>query len=271
MDALMGAGLPFGVTVHDLQMACPTITLQRADGAFCGGVTDAATCRGCLASQPAFAGVDIERWRERHGALLARAAFVIAPSRWAAETLARYFPALPVEVVPHGLPSHAGRVAQGTPGRADARRRSCDGGGARRDRAGQGRPPRRGARATHPRATPAAAHRRRRLPRHAARGVAERRRRAHGARPLRSARPGGAARLLRGQARAVPVVRTRDVRVHAERGVAGRVRGARAAARRARRARGAARRRLDHGRRGVARRRRVARPPRRAVCGVAAA
>ncbi|HEX4885500.1 MAG TPA: glycosyltransferase [Casimicrobiaceae bacterium] len=105
MDALMGAGVPYGVTVHDLQMACPTITLQRADGWYCGGVTDARTCDACLRAQPALAGVDIVRWRERHGALLAGAAFVIAPSRWAADMLKRYYPDIDATVVPHGLPS----------------------------------------------------------------------------------------------------------------------------------------------------------------------
>lgn len=107
IDALAGAALPFGVTVHDLQAACPTITLQRADGWYCGAVTDAAACAACLREQPAFAGEDIVRWRDRHGALLARADFVIAPSPWAAQTLRRYYPAVQVDVVPHGLPARA--------------------------------------------------------------------------------------------------------------------------------------------------------------------
>jgi GT2 family glycosyltransferase/glycosyltransferase involved in cell wall biosynthesis len=106
VEALTASGVPYGVTIHDLQMACPTITLQRADGWFCGGVTDAATCTGCLQAQPPLAGHDIVRWRERHGALLEGAAFVIAPSQWAAAMLKRYYPRVAVDVVPHGLPSH---------------------------------------------------------------------------------------------------------------------------------------------------------------------
>jgi glycosyltransferase involved in cell wall biosynthesis len=46
--------------------------------------------------------VDIEAWRTGNAALLARAAFVIAPSQWAAETLRRYFPERRVDLIPHG-------------------------------------------------------------------------------------------------------------------------------------------------------------------------
>jgi GT2 family glycosyltransferase/glycosyltransferase involved in cell wall biosynthesis len=107
-DALLGAGLPYGVTIHDLQMACPAITLQRADGTYCGGETDAAACNACLREHGGLARHEIARWRERHGDLLARAAFVIAPSQWAAAMLRRYFPEVGVEVVPHGLPTREG-------------------------------------------------------------------------------------------------------------------------------------------------------------------
>jgi GT2 family glycosyltransferase len=100
--ALTELGIPFGYTVHDLSFACPTITFLDAEHVYCGAVTDRATCSACLAAQPAFAGVDIEAWRARHGALLARAAFVIAPSQWAATILRRYFPERRVDVIPHG-------------------------------------------------------------------------------------------------------------------------------------------------------------------------
>src|SRR6185369_5356057 len=68
-----------------------------------------------------FAGVDIVRWRELHRPLIERAAFLIAPSRWAADTLARYYPGARVEVVSHGVPEstprHAGtRLAVMLPG-----------------------------------------------------------------------------------------------------------------------------------------------------------
>ena len=105
-DGLLAAaktvGLPYGYTVHDLNFACPTITFLGTDGLYCGGVTDNRVCSGCLAAQAAFSGIDIDAWRTRHGALLAGAAFLIAPSRWAAEMLERYFPRHAVRVIEHG-------------------------------------------------------------------------------------------------------------------------------------------------------------------------
>ncbi len=101
MSALAESRVPYGYTVHDLNFACPTITFLNERGVYCGGVTDSAVCRHCLALQPEFKSVDIESWRERHRALLARAAFVIAPSPWAASMLRRYFPEHDVEIIPH--------------------------------------------------------------------------------------------------------------------------------------------------------------------------
>ncbi len=104
LDALPELGVPYGYTVHDLNFACPTITFHRPDGSFCGLETDEVACRACLAAQPEGDGIDIVRYRARHRALLARAAFLIAPSRWAAATLERYFPDHAVEVIAHGAP-----------------------------------------------------------------------------------------------------------------------------------------------------------------------
>ena len=50
-EAMPRLGIPYGYTVHDLNFACPTVTLTRADGYFCGGVTDTAACSSCLAEQ----------------------------------------------------------------------------------------------------------------------------------------------------------------------------------------------------------------------------
>lgn len=97
-------GLPYGYTVHDLNFACPTITFRTSDGMYCGSETDPARCDTCLKAQPAFAGVDIADWRVRHGRLLAGAAFIIAPSRWAAGQVQRYFADCRVDVIPHGAP-----------------------------------------------------------------------------------------------------------------------------------------------------------------------
>jgi GT2 family glycosyltransferase/glycosyltransferase involved in cell wall biosynthesis len=115
VEAMTTLDIPFGYTAHDLNFACPTITLQDASGWYCGGVTDVARCTRCLAAQPAFAGVDIAAWRERHRTLVARAAFVIAPSAWAAGMVERYFGRRPV-VIAHGLPTaHADAATGGRP------------------------------------------------------------------------------------------------------------------------------------------------------------
>ena len=107
--ALAETGLPYGYTVHDLNFACPTITFLRADQTYCGAVTDPAVCSACLRAQPEYAGIDIEAWRAKHRALLAGAAFVIAPSSWAASILRRYFPEHEVRVIPHGSSSGISR------------------------------------------------------------------------------------------------------------------------------------------------------------------
>ena len=102
MIALETLPIPYGYTVHDLNFACPTINFLDAAGRYCHGVTDEAKCNACLAAQRDFAGIDIRAWRAAHRALVERAAFVIAPSQWAAGMLERYFPGRPVAVVAHG-------------------------------------------------------------------------------------------------------------------------------------------------------------------------
>ena len=111
MEALAALPLPFGYTVHDVNAGCPTITFLGADGMYCGARTDPVACGACLAAQPAYAGIDIARWRESHRPLVERAAFLIAPSRWAADTLRRYHPSAEVDVIPHGVPGLADRHA----------------------------------------------------------------------------------------------------------------------------------------------------------------
>jgi glycosyltransferase involved in cell wall biosynthesis len=103
-EALRALGIPYGYTVHDLSFACPTITFSGRDGLFCGGETDAAVCRACLAAQPEQGNVDIVQWRDRHRDLVEGARFVIAPSRWAAAMFSRYFPGASVDVIAHGAP-----------------------------------------------------------------------------------------------------------------------------------------------------------------------
>ncbi len=104
LAALEDFPLPYGYTVHDLNFACPTITFLATDGMYCGGVTDLAACSRCLGAQPAFAETNIATWRQRHGRLLRRAAFRIAPSLWAAGMLEHYFEGCAAKVIAHGTP-----------------------------------------------------------------------------------------------------------------------------------------------------------------------
>ena len=102
MEALEGNAIPFGYTLHDLNFACPTITFLDPEGRYCGGVTDRRICQACVNAQPVFGPVEVSSWRERHGELVSRAAFVISPSPWAASMLRRYFARGDVAVIPHG-------------------------------------------------------------------------------------------------------------------------------------------------------------------------
>jgi GT2 family glycosyltransferase/glycosyltransferase involved in cell wall biosynthesis len=102
LEALDAGDVPFGYTLHDLNFACPTITFLDPAGRYCGGVTDARTCQACLRAQPEFADIDVTSWRARHAKLVERAAFVIAPSRWAASMLDRYFPHSDAAIIQHG-------------------------------------------------------------------------------------------------------------------------------------------------------------------------
>jgi glycosyltransferase involved in cell wall biosynthesis len=108
--ALTELDIAFGYTVHDVNFACPTITFRDPTGMFCGAQTDPAVCQPCLAAQSEYAGADIVAWRAAHRGLLDRATFAIAPSRWAADTLHRYYPQREVRVIAHG--------AQGEPARS---------------------------------------------------------------------------------------------------------------------------------------------------------
>lgn len=106
LEALAALGVPYGISVHDLWLACPTVTLTGADDRYCGGVTDLDACTHCLASLPAARDIDIDAWRRAHARLLAGAAFLIAPSHWAGDMLTRYFgeTAGRLDVIAHATP-----------------------------------------------------------------------------------------------------------------------------------------------------------------------
>ena len=89
---------PHDVTLHDFYPACPAYHLTLADGRYCGGAPD---CGHCLDGGPAQWPLAIPAWRAAFGELLASAARVIAPSRDAAERIARFFPGIAPAVWPH--------------------------------------------------------------------------------------------------------------------------------------------------------------------------
>lgn len=101
--AARGLSVPYGVTLHDEHLACPTITLIDQTGEYCGAEVDPAVCGRCLAAQAPFRGIDIVAWREEHHRFLQAAAFVLAPSRFVASIASTYFPGVAVDVVPHGI------------------------------------------------------------------------------------------------------------------------------------------------------------------------
>jgi len=98
---LASSSLPYCYSVHDMYLPCPSVYLIDGRGEYCNATTDPAVCRKCLEGIPGLERVDIERWRARYAAFLAAAAAVYAPSRWAGETLRKYYPDIRLAIVPH--------------------------------------------------------------------------------------------------------------------------------------------------------------------------
>jgi glycosyltransferase involved in cell wall biosynthesis len=99
--------VPYGITLHDSYLACPTVTLLAPDGDYCGAVTDPAACQRCLDAQVLYRGIPIADWRAAHQKLLAQAVFLLAPSVSVAETLQRYYPQSRARIIPHGTATEA--------------------------------------------------------------------------------------------------------------------------------------------------------------------
>ena len=93
-------GCPWDVTVHDYYPVCPQYQLTDATGRYCGE-PDEAGCSRCLAASPPQWPIGIVAWRAAFGSLLRGASRVIAPSRDAAERIARHFPGVSPQVWPH--------------------------------------------------------------------------------------------------------------------------------------------------------------------------
>jgi GT2 family glycosyltransferase len=100
LQVLEAASVPYCYSVHDMYLACPTVYLIDSDGEYCNATTDSAACRQCLSKINGLEDIDIERWRARYRAFLDQASRIIAPSKWARDTLTKYYPGIKVDIAP---------------------------------------------------------------------------------------------------------------------------------------------------------------------------
>ncbi len=97
--------MPYGITVHDFFLACPTINLIGANNRYCHSETDHKACQNCLDQQPEYRDINISSWRQNNKKLVKNSGFVIAPSVNTAQIFKKYFPETDIEIVPHGAQS----------------------------------------------------------------------------------------------------------------------------------------------------------------------
>jgi len=100
LDLPAALNVPYDCTLHDYYAACPQYHLVTEDGAYCGE-PDAAGCAACISRRPSQWSLDIGGWRAAFGVLLRNADRVIAPSRDVAQRIARYFPDVATNILPH--------------------------------------------------------------------------------------------------------------------------------------------------------------------------
>ena len=93
-------GVLYDFTAHDFYTLCPQISLTDSTNSYCGerGVDQ---CRSCLRVSPAKGGMDIEVWRSTYGDFVAKARYVLAPSRDAAHRFAKFLPSANIRYAPH--------------------------------------------------------------------------------------------------------------------------------------------------------------------------
>jgi O-antigen biosynthesis protein len=103
LAACSGLDIPYGISVHDHYLACPTINMLDSTGFYCSAETNLDKCQNCLAKQEDFADVDIKNWREENMILVENAKMIIGPSYWAVDTLKKFFKTPTSYVVPHGV------------------------------------------------------------------------------------------------------------------------------------------------------------------------
>lgn len=92
--------VPYCYTVWDMHLPCPTVLLIDSSGVYCNATTDPAICNRCLAKFDHLRDIEIVAWRRQFEGFLRKATRVFAPSRWAGDTLAKYFPDVRFEFSP---------------------------------------------------------------------------------------------------------------------------------------------------------------------------
>lgn len=93
--------VPLDVDIHDYKVICPRINLVDQNGFYCGE-PDEKSCDTCLDMHGNDFGVrKIKPWRKMHYRVLRYARNVWAPDQDVAQRLARYFPDIVTQVLPH--------------------------------------------------------------------------------------------------------------------------------------------------------------------------
>ncbi len=94
--------VPYEVHVHDYAWLCPRVVLLGAGGRYCGE-PDLAGCAACVAAAGRLLDeeIDAAALRRRSARVLAGARRVVVPSADAAARIARHFPGVTLDVVPH--------------------------------------------------------------------------------------------------------------------------------------------------------------------------
>lgn len=96
---LTNADLPYDVTLHDYYLINGNPALADRTGLFCADLESRDSI--CALHSPVPLGMTADAWRRFTGGILQRAQRVFAPSRYAADIFADYFPRLDITVLPH--------------------------------------------------------------------------------------------------------------------------------------------------------------------------
>lgn len=94
-------GISIDRTVHDYEVICPRLNLCDRQGRYCRE-PDVDGCNACLRDRGSdFQVTGIEQWRSEHAESLRLSRQVKVPDQDVADRLARYFPDVALQVVPH--------------------------------------------------------------------------------------------------------------------------------------------------------------------------